>query len=94
VTNALRDIGEYGENIDSHLDDNIQVDSVLTILLGPEYAVNLNAIQHLQNGYAESFSEAVQAELQAIDELSNLSPSSVSSTRRSPSNRTLRNSRG
>ncbi|MCG1007388.1 hypothetical protein [Halorubrum lacusprofundi] len=69
VTNALRDIGEYGENIDSHLDDNIQVDSVLTILLGPEYAVNLNAIQHLQNGYAESFSEAVQAELQAIDEL-------------------------
>lgn len=69
VTNALRDIGEYGENIDSYLDDSIQVDAVLTILLGPEYAVNLTAMQHLQNGYAESFSEAVQAELQAIDEL-------------------------
>ncbi|WP_418285277.1 hypothetical protein [Halorubrum sp. DTA46] len=69
VTNALRDIGDYGENIESRLDDNIRVDSVLTILLGPEYAVNLNAVQHLQNRYAGSFPEAAQAELQAIDEL-------------------------
>jgi hypothetical protein len=69
VTDALRDIGEYGDNIDSRLEDNTEVDYLLTILLGTEYAVNLTAIQHLQNRYADSFPEAVQAELRAIDEL-------------------------
>jgi hypothetical protein len=69
VTVALRDIGEYGENIDSQLENNTQVNYVLTVLLGTEYAVNLRAVQQLQNRYAESFSEDVQAEFQAIDKL-------------------------
>lgn len=69
VTNALRNIGEYGENVDSRLETDTQVPHVLTVLLGPEYAVNLNAIQHLQNGYAGSLPEAVQAEFEAIKRL-------------------------
>ncbi|EMA64262.1 hypothetical protein C469_01130 [Halorubrum lipolyticum DSM 21995] len=69
VTSALRDIGKYGENIDSCLENNIQVNAVLTILLGTEYAVNLRAVQHLQNRYVESLPDAVQAEFQAIETL-------------------------
>ena len=69
VTSALRDIGNYGENIDSQLESDTQVAHVLTVLLGPEYAVNLNAVQHLQNGYAESLPDTVQAEFQAIERL-------------------------
>jgi hypothetical protein len=69
VTSALRDIGQYGDNIDSHLEDDMPVNSVLTILLGTEYAVNMKAIQHLQNRYAESLPDAVLAEFQAIEEL-------------------------
>jgi len=94
VTSALRDIGQYGDNIDSHLEDDMPVNSVLTILLGTEYAVNMKAIQHLQNRYAESLPDAVLAGVSGDRGASNRSPSSVSSTRRSPSNRTLRNSRG
>lgn len=69
VTSALRDIGEYGDNIDSQLESDTQVPHVLTVLLGTEYAVNLNAVQHLQNRYVESFPDAVQAEFQAIERL-------------------------
>ncbi|WP_418279803.1 hypothetical protein [Halorubrum sp. DTA98] len=69
VTSALRDIGEYGENIDARLENNTPVDHVLTVLLGTEYAVNLTSIQHLQNGYAESVPDAVQVELHAVERL-------------------------
>lgn len=69
VTTALRDIGQYGENIDSQLEPDTPVAYVLNVLLGTEYAVNLNAVQHLQNSYAESFPDAVQAEFQAIERL-------------------------
>jgi len=69
VMNAVRDIGMYGENIDSHLEDNTQVNHVLNILLGTEYAVNLRAVQHVRNGYAESIPEAVQSEIRAVEDL-------------------------
>lgn len=69
VTTALDEIGEYGKNIDSRLESDTKVARVLTVLLGTEYAVNLNAAQHLRNAHAESLPEAVQAELQAIESL-------------------------
>lgn len=69
VADALRDIEQYGENIDSQLESNTRVPHVLTVLLGTEYAVNLNAVQHLQNRYAESLPDAVQAEFEAIERL-------------------------
>ncbi|GAA0511815.1 hypothetical protein SAMN04488066_10480 [Halorubrum aquaticum] len=69
VTNALRDIGEYGENIDSQVEDDTRVGHVLSILLGTEYAVNLRAVQRLRNGYSESLPEEVQAEFRAIERL-------------------------
>ncbi|GAB3699151.1 hypothetical protein [Halorubrum pallidum] len=69
VTDAVRDIEAYGEDIDSHLEDNTQVNYVLNVLLGTEYAVNLRAVQHVRNGYVESAPEAVQTEIRAVEEL-------------------------
>lgn len=69
VTDAVRDIGTYGENIDSRLEDNASVNYVLTVLLGTEYAVNLRAVQHIRNKYAESAPEAVRTEIRAVEDL-------------------------
>ncbi|RAW44623.1 hypothetical protein DQW50_13405 [Halorubrum sp. 48-1-W] len=69
VTDAVRDIGAYGENIDSHLEDNAPVNHVLNVLLGTEYAVNLRAVQHVRNGYAESAPTGVRTEIRAVEEL-------------------------
>lgn len=69
VMSGLRDIGEYGKNIDSHLQDNTQVDHVLYVILGSEYAINMTAVRHMQNEYAESLSVDVQEEFQAIEKL-------------------------
>ena len=69
VTDAVRDIGTYGENIDSHLEDNARVNHTLNVLLGTEYAVNLRAIQHIRNEFTESAPEAVQTEVRAVEEL-------------------------
>lgn len=69
ITSALDDLVEYGENLDSALEQNARVTEVLGVVLGPEYAVNMTAVHHLQNEYHASLSEEVRTEFQAIEEL-------------------------
>ncbi len=69
ITNTLRDLVEYGDSIDAKLESNARVTDVLGIVLGPEYAINMTAVHHLRNEYAESLPEDALTGLRAIDEL-------------------------
>ncbi len=69
ITSTLHDFVEYGESIDDKVESNARVTDVLGILLGPEYAINMTAVHHLQNKYTDSLPEEALTELQAIDEL-------------------------
>ena len=69
LTNAVRDIAAYGENLDEHLESNADVNAVLSVVLGTEYARNMTAVQHLQVEYAASMPEAAAAEFQALEKL-------------------------
>lgn len=69
LTEGLSDIATYGDSLDSHLESEADMDTLLSVILGPEYAYNLTAIQQLQNEYAASMPEAATAEFEAIDEL-------------------------
>ncbi len=69
TTDALQDLVDYGRSIDDSLDEDTSVNDTLGVVLGPEYALNMTAIHHLRNEHADSLSEDVQTELQAIDEL-------------------------
>ncbi|WP_372480905.1 hypothetical protein ACAH01_16050 (plasmid) [Halomicrobium sp. HM KBTZ05] len=68
-TSALGDIAAYGDSIDSHLEANTNVNDTLDVVLGPEYALNMAAVQHLQTEYAASIPEAALAELHDIEAL-------------------------
>ena len=68
-TSALRDLEEYGRSIDSRLETNAQVTDVFSVILGPEYAVNMTAVHYLRNEYRESIPEDALTELRSIDEL-------------------------
>ena len=69
IDSTLRDFVKYGDSIDGKLESNARVTDVLSILLGPEYAINMTAVQHIKNKYADSLPEEVLNELRAIDEL-------------------------
>lgn len=69
VTDAVHDFVEYGQNLETQLQENPKLVSALGTILGPGYAVNMAAAHHLQNKYEESLPEDAQTELQAIDEL-------------------------
>ncbi len=69
ITDALQDLVEYGDNIDAELERNAKVTEVLGVVLGPQYAVNMTAVHHLQNEYHASLPEAARTEFQAIEEL-------------------------
>jgi hypothetical protein len=69
LTSALRDVAAYGDSIDAHLEANTRMTDVLGVVLGPEYAINMTAVGHLQNEYAASIPEDALAEFQAIEEL-------------------------
>lgn len=69
ITSALHDFVEYGQNIDAHLETSEEITDVLGAILGPEYAMNMTAVRHLQSEYATSLPGDVREELRAIDEL-------------------------
>ena len=69
LTSALSDIAAYGESLDEHLESNTELNSILGVILGPEYALNMTASRHIQNAYAASIPEEIAGELRAIEEL-------------------------
>jgi hypothetical protein len=66
---ALRDLAAYGESLDAHLESHAQVNTVLDVILGTEYARNIRAVEHLQNEYAASVPEKIGEEFEAIEAL-------------------------
>ncbi|MXR40553.1 hypothetical protein GRX01_04220 [Halobaculum sp. WSA2] len=69
AANTLDDIAAYGDSIDDHLEANQRMNDVLSVVLGPEYALNTAAIRHLRNEHAATIPEGVEAEFRAVDEL-------------------------
>lgn len=69
LTNALRDVAAYGDSIDAHLDANAEMNDVLGVVLGTEYARNMTAISHLRSEYAASIPEEALADFQALEDL-------------------------
>ena len=69
VTNALHDFVEYGQSIDTSLGENPTVTDSLGVVLGPEYALNMNAVHHLRNEHTASLPDDVRTELEAIEKL-------------------------
>lgn len=69
VTNAFRDIAAYGESLDEHIEEESSINTVLTVVLGNEYAVNTTAVRHLENEFEGSIPEEASAEFQAVEEL-------------------------
>lgn len=69
LTSTLRDVAAYGKSIDAHLESETNVNDVLSVVLGPEYAVNMTAVRRLRNEYAASITEEAEAEFQALEDL-------------------------
>lgn len=69
VIEVVRDIEDYGEDIDQRLAGKTDVVEVLEVVIGTEYARNMTAVHHLQNKYEDSLSKDVTAELQAVNDL-------------------------
>lgn len=69
LTSALRDIAAYGDSIDAHLEANAEMNDVLGVVLGTEYARNMTAVSHLRSEYAASIPEEAVADFQAIEDL-------------------------
>lgn len=69
LRNAVAAIATYGENLNESLESNADMTTVLDVILGPEYAVNIAAVQHLQTEYAASIPTDVVGEFEAIEEL-------------------------
>lgn len=66
---ALRDLAAYGESLDANLESHAQVNTVLDVILGTEYAQNITAVEHLQNEYAASIPETIGEEFEAMETL-------------------------
>lgn len=66
---ALSDLCAYGESLDARLESTAQINTVLGVVLGTEYAENMTAVRYLRNEYAASMPEAIGAEFQALEEL-------------------------
>lgn len=64
----LSDVYAYADRVENveGIEDTLQI---VSILLGPEYAQNLTATDHLLQKYDGEFSEAARTELEAILEL-------------------------
>jgi len=69
VTDSLADISEYGQSIEAHVEAETPVTDVLNVIIGPEYAMNMTAVRHLQNAYGESLPADAMEELRSLDEL-------------------------
>lgn len=69
VTDSLTDITEYGHSIDSQVAAGTPVADVLGVIVGPEYAINIAAVRHLRNEYADQLAADTQTEMEAVDEL-------------------------
>lgn len=69
LTDALRDIAQYGRSIDEHVDAETPIADVLSVIVGPEYATNMTAVRHIHNTYGESLSAEAKKELHALDDL-------------------------
>lgn len=69
VVTALDDIVAYGRNIDDQVEAGTPVHSVLGVIVGPEYAINMTEMRHIRNDHAESLPPEAVAELQVLGEL-------------------------
>ncbi|WP_050025299.1 hypothetical protein [Halorubrum saccharovorum] len=68
-TSALRDIAAYGDDLDENIESNTDLNSILGVILGTEYAQNMTATRYLRNEYAASIPEEISEKLKAIEEL-------------------------
>jgi hypothetical protein len=69
VAAALEDIVAYGRSIDQQVEAETSVTRILGVILGPEYAINMTAVRHIENAHRESLPPDAVAELQALGEL-------------------------
>lgn len=69
VRDYVDGVEAYGENVDSEIDSQTAIVDILEVVLGTEYAQNLTATEHVRNEYDAHLSDAVDAELEAIDDL-------------------------
>lgn len=69
LTEALRNIAEYGRSIDDHAEAETPVSDVLSVIVGTEYAINMAAVEHLQNAYAGSIPAEAEVELRVLEDL-------------------------
>lgn len=69
ITRPLGEIAEYGRNIDTQIEPGTPVNDVLGLIVGPEYAINMTAVEHLRKEYQEVLPANARTELQAAEEL-------------------------
>lgn len=69
IATAAQDLVDYGENIDSGLEEHTEIVDVLDVILGKEYARNMTAVNHLRSVHDDGIPEEARLELRAIEEL-------------------------
>lgn len=68
ITDAIEDFEKYGTNIDENLETEMKVSDTLNVILGPEYAFNMTAVNYLQKKYGDALPAEAIEELQGIEE--------------------------
>lgn len=69
VTDAISDLGTYGDRIDDHLESKRTIHDALSAVLGTGYAINLAATRQIRNEYAEELPQEAVVELEALESL-------------------------
>lgn len=69
ITRPLADIADYGQSLDEQIEPGTPVSNILSIIVGPEYATNMAAVEHIRNEFGESLPPSAREELQAVEEL-------------------------
>lgn len=66
---CVRDIGEYGGNIDGKLEDEASIVDVIGVVIGTAYAYNLTALRHHRNAHESSMPKVARREFDALEDL-------------------------
>ncbi len=63
------DLAAYGEHIAANVDAGTPIVDVLDVIIGPEYAQNMTATEHVRETYGEGVPDAAVTHLEAIEDL-------------------------
>lgn len=66
---SLRNLEQYGAEIDEELEEQNNVVGVLDVVLGTNYAKNIAAINDIQNRHVEAPPDDIQAGFEALEDL-------------------------